>query len=170
MKFDCRCGHSLSDAADADPRRAMVVAEQDREELSAGLERRAPEERLARLSALSRAVFECSNCGRLALPDPISGAIRFFRPEEPAKRSVLGSIHGNAYPVALIGGWQDWQTPPRGDLHWGTSGDRPGGFEEFADWEALERRYHEVAAVLRAEGRLSRAWLHRGETTVHEWR
>lgn len=82
---------------------------------------------------------------------------------------MLGSIRGNAHPVALVGGWQDWVSPPRGDLHWGTSGDLPGGFEQFTDLAALRARYFAVLEQLRQERRLASAWLHSGDTTLHQW-
>lgn len=165
MKFACRCGATIGDAGDGLPGKAWLLADQDAARL--GEEGGDAEA----MRAAMRPVYQCRACGRLALRDPVTGATVWYAVEEDGRRRVLGSSAGNAHAhaVALVGGWQDWRIPPGGDLHWGESGDRPGGFETFAAWPDLERRYHQVLADLRAEGRLARAWLHRGSATVHAW-
>ena len=168
MNLVCPCGHTIVDAAEAAPGKAWLIADQDAfTALDHGERRSSCEPQYPPPRA--RPVLASPDCGRLTFADPVSGDTLWFRPESASSHSPLGSIRGDAFPVALIGGWKGWLSPPSGDLHWGTSGDRPGGFESFSDWDALQRRYFEVLGRLRAEGRLKRAWLHRGEETIHAW-
>ncbi len=165
MKITCLCGETISDAGDALPDKAWLLADQD---YAAITEQTGTAELVETRAAAMRPVRQCWNCGRLCLDDPVTGSLVWYRPEADPRRNVLGSIKGNSYRVALIGTWQDWQDPPRGDLFWGTSGDLAGGYETFASLDELERRYHAVRAQLHREGRLGRAWLHRGEVTLHK--
>ncbi len=161
MKIQCPCGELIHDGSDAQPNKAWLLADQD---WSTVMNRPGPPASFTDSLGLMRILYQCWSCGRLTLDDPVTGEMLWFAPEHDPRGKALGSKLGNAYPVSLTGAWRG----AAGDLHWGTSGDCPGGFEQFDDREALVRRYQEVLAQLKAEGRLQAARL-TGTGADHAW-
>jgi hypothetical protein len=177
MKIDCFCGNVLRDQTDRIPYKAHFVADQDYDDLIHGIEKKLKEiltrsegrftggdqpdffDRLLRdaLRSYGRAVYQCSNCGRVCLDDPDnSRKLQWFKPEDGVNwKRVLGSVKGEGskpWMKNLVGHWDPsrslgrlWYDPPPG---------AKGGLEKFADWDSLERRYHELFELFRADGHL----------------
>ncbi|MBS0298291.1 MAG: hypothetical protein JSR45_18475 [Proteobacteria bacterium] len=154
MKIDCPCGEVIHDSADSLPHKAWLLADQDLEAFYALTDK--PHGAADGLS-LARTAYQCAACGRLTLDDPVTGEMLWFAPEHDPRKRAFGSKLGNSYPVGLRGAWHAHLG--YGDLFWGTSGDRPGGYERFENPKALEARYREVKAELQAQGRLRDASL-----------
>ncbi len=163
MKIVCQCGADIPDGGDAAPHKAWLLAEQD---LFAATERDEAVGLRDAVADLMRPVRRCHACGRICFTDPVTGEFVWYAPEIDPRGRPLGSVLGNAYPVALRGEWRAHADPPHGELFWGTSGDREGGHERLDDWDRLERRYLDVEAMLKRERRLREATLRRGDRVI----
>ena len=197
MKIGCPCGNVLRDQTDYLPYKAYFVADQDYEDLLTGIEQKlagiftqtpgtpvtaGQTEALGRvlwtaMAAYKRAMYQCRNCGRLCLDDPDDPReLQWFEPEEGEEwKLVLASVRGEGSKVwrrNLVGHWdataslgQLWYDPPAGEK---------GGFEQFDDRAALEKRYYELFEAMKAGAHLVGARLgisSEGEPVrnVHGW-
>lgn len=155
MKIGCPCGAVISDTADYLPNKAYLVADED---VSASWDEHVDEDAArAALWALNRTLYICGNCGRLCIEGQ-GGELRWFHPEGEVPTAFLGSKLGSAFKVHVRAHWRGDAQPP-GEVWWGGSGDRPGGYERFRDIGALRARYVAVCDMLRRERRLRDAFL-----------
>lgn len=198
MKIGCFCGNVLRDQTDYIPYKAHFVADQDYEDLLVGIEKQLAQimtENLASPTATdttqllarvlwdamrlnTRAMYQCSNCGRVCVEDPDDPRLlQWFKPENDAQwKRVLASVKGENSKVwwrNLVGHWDPsrtqgrlWFDPPPGKM---------GGVEEYADWQSFEIRYYELFELMKADGTLDGARLgigNEGEPIrdVHTWR
>ena len=166
MWIECPCGGVIKDTSDSLPNKAYLLADQDWSVILDATKPGKPP--VVDVGTRTRAVYQCVQCGRLTLDDPVTGEMLWFAPENDSRGRALGSIDGNGFKVRLVGRWRPHAK--MGDLHWATSGDLEGGFEQFEDRAELELRYHQVMALLRGQGRLAEAELLDGEATRHRWR
>ena len=166
MWIECPCGGVIKDNSDGLPNKAYLLADQDWSVILDAAKPGKPP--IVDVGPRTREVYQCVQCGRLTFDDPVTGEMLWFAPENDPRGRALGSIDGNAFKVRLVGRWRPHGNI--GDLHWRTSGDLDGGFEQFEDRAGLERRYHEVLAMLRGQGRLTEAELFDGDTRRHRWR
>lgn len=163
MKIGCPCGAVIHDNTDFEPDKAYLLADQD----LCRLEEVADHDAVIPLDVsgpLWRTIYQCWSCGRLTLADPVTGKMLWFAPENDERKKALGSSEGNAFKVSLTGRWRP--NEQRGEVSWGSGGDQEGGFEEFDDKAAFERRYHQVFRMLSQEGRLHGASLNGEETKL----
>ncbi len=191
MKIGCVCGGTIFDQSDMLPDKAHFIADQDHEDFTDDVERLADQlsasagdpvalELFKRhfhraLGSYTRTMYQCGSCARLYVDDT-DGVLCAFLPAGPTGEAgrtpgarLLGSSKAESWKTPLLGRWAAWLSPPVGDLFWGRSGSRPGGFEQFIDRDALERRYFEVFEQLTREGRLRYARLHERDHTIHKW-
>jgi hypothetical protein len=182
MKISCVCGNRISDSTDFIRYKVRFIADQDwydvvdaSEEPESVITYRGDEPTGTasmarhRLWRWSRTMWQCTRCGHLWLEDH-EYEVRGFAPIEPSTpRNLLRSIHEDRWKRPLVGGWRTWvRDGPKGELWWGF-GDAEEGFEEFEQWDQLERRYYEVFERLRAKDILRSAFLRNGDRMVHEW-
>lgn len=91
MKFECPCGHLISDGTDNLPNKAHFIADQDWDrfwdEIDAAVEKSGPSARqkeaaVMRLRSLDlfRLAWQCPSCGRVHLDDA-SHTVQSFAPE-----------------------------------------------------------------------------------------
>jgi hypothetical protein len=195
MKIGCPCGNVLRDQTDHLPFKAYFVADQDFDDLLAGIEQQLAAimvqavgtpaaadqaQSLGRvlwdaMASRRRTMYQCRNCGRLCLDDADDPReLQWFRPDDDEWKLVLASVsEGSKEGMRnLVGHWDPsrshgrlWYDPPAGEK---------GGFEEFDDRGDLEARYHELFELLSADGRLAGARLgigNEGEPIrdVHNW-
>lgn len=197
MKIGCLCGNVLRDQTDYIPYKAHFVADQDYEDLLVGIEQQLARIIVENLGAptatnqthllgrvlwdamrsYTRTMYQCSNCGRLCIDDPDDPRqLQWFKPEDDRLwKRLLASVKGEGSKVwirNLVGHWdpsrsqgQLWYDPPSGEK---------GGVEQFADWDSMQSRYHELFELLKAAGSLAGARLgvgNEGEPIVdfHSW-
>lgn len=157
MKIECRCGYIISDSTDCLPDKAYLLADQDLGAVYDGHNDAAA--RFEAVRELMQCTYQCFACGRLCIDAGTRGLL-WFIPEGGRHERALGSVLGRSYKVFLRARWTSSHSlGPRGEVFWGSSGDLPGGFEDFASPDAVEVRYAEVKRELMAEGRLRDARL-----------
>ena len=177
MKLLCPCGATIHDGTDFKLDKARFIADQDwfdAVDVPAGLSAAQVQETVGdQLRDVGRSMWQCAQCGRLAVDDH-DYVVRWFEPvDEATPRALLGSVHRDRWRRPMAGSWRSRAgNPANGELWWGpggSDGDDDEGFETFDTWEDLERRYHEVFTRLRDRGVLRSAFLRRDGLTVHHW-
>lgn len=173
MKIGCVCGNVLRDQTDNIPFKARFVADQDFEDLGDEIQQKlaalldqapgAPAGDLKSslgsviwnaLHAYTRSMYQCRNCGRLCVDDPDDPrALQWFRPgEDDDWKLLLASVKGAGSKVwrgNLVGHWDP--SASRGEIWFDPPAGEKGGYEEFDDWDRLEKRYFDLLAVLQAD-------------------
>ncbi len=117
-----------------------------------------------------RSMYQCSECGRIHLDSPIDSQhlISFVPDETPASdeiKQVLNSVHKEKWKRPLIANWFGGA----GKLSWQNNYPWNWNQEEFSEWNAFEKRYHEVFEELKSKGLLRSSFLRRDKTIVHSW-
>jgi hypothetical protein len=164
MKILCPWGHSIRDPYECGPDKAYLLPDRD---YFAIVEEVANDTR--RWQAFEEAqttVWQCGSCGRLVLYRPCVGQMLWFAPEGHRRR-VLGSVQRDRFKIRLEASWASGSDA--GELWWGEAGEYPAGYEQFSDWDALERRYFVVLECLHSEGRLRWARLSKRGEIMHRW-
>ncbi len=192
MKIKCACGNIIYDQTDMISYKASFVADQDFIDLSDALDQHiqslaatltgTPTDKASSVveqtmhdvqetlrSFTSRKIYQCTTCGRLYVDDARFDSQVFVPNDSSVPRNLLRSIEGDNWKRPLRGRWSQWKTSPdQGELWWGF-GDAEEGFEQFQDFDALQRRYFEVFARLRQRDIVRDALLRNGDDIIHEW-
>jgi hypothetical protein len=160
MKFACRCGNIIPDQTDFLPFKAHLIADQDWEDFHESYKQPWQFD-----DAIVRLCYQCWECGRLYFDGPDNQLICFV--PEGETQQVLSSVRGPAWRAPLIGIWNDIASHGRnGDIACAAEG---GIYEDFKDWNMMQKAYFELFAKLRALDRLRSALLRCNGATVHSW-
>jgi hypothetical protein len=98
-KIYCDCGGMISDSAMGSTYMAELLAEEDQPDLFGAT--RAKDASVSTLLLTTRNIYQCWDCGRLTLEDPLTREQLWFAPEQPHLHSALGSNEGSACEEAF---------------------------------------------------------------------
>ena len=177
MKIECPCGHMIPDNTDFQSWKAYLIADQDQPDLFDEIEampegKRAIAAIMTAFRAHKRAVYQCSDCGRLLLQqrgDRIHDYVSFRPDDATAAKGALRSKKGARWRGSMVGHWGAGSLSDKdGSLFWDCSDDE-SGLEEFDTWEALESRYREMFENLRQRDVLRGCMLKKDGEVVHHW-
>lgn len=158
MKLHCSCGNVMADNSDMLSYKAHFIADRDyddRDDSNQGL-------------LLERTMYQCWECGRLWVDDQDNNP-RCFEPASPdTPKDILNSTLKDKWKRPVSARWfSDANGTERGELWWQGPPD-DSGFEDYVDWDALERRYYELVERIQAEDTLRYAWLRKDGETIHQ--
>ncbi len=196
MKIGCVCGNTLRDQTDYIPYKAYAIADQDYEELVSGIVMKleqaciqSPQLRSETnikdlisqviyfdMAPFIKNLYQCRNCGRIFVEDPEDKSqLQIFKPEAENWKKVFASTKGEdskPWERNLVGHWDTSQM--QGRLWYDPPADEKGGYETFATWEDMQKRYFELFELFRSQHQLHGARLglsNQGEPVhdIHRW-
>lgn len=193
MFFTCHCGNVIKDGTDYLPYKARFIADQDYFDVLNSLD-----VELGRLlatqgdnsnvdeivnqfayklrDALSlhqRIAYQCNNCGRLHLDGPEDRIhLEPFGPEDAQNwKKVFCSVNGEHSKPWMRRLSANWYAPSsEGRLWFDPKPGEKGGYEEFNDRLALEKRYYELFNQMQTDSQFINACFQiEPGKTVHQW-
>ena len=164
MKFACACGNVIRDQTDYQPHKAHLISDQDLFDVLEISDARSREW----FPALTRALYECRQCGRIWLEADGNELIAFI----PEKQSgpVLAPAAGNRWKAPLRARWLDDPVvpgAPHGELFCALGNQETT--VTFDDWSELERAYEVTLESRRSAGTLRDAMLKKNGKVLHSW-